>query len=88
MTCDGLPCIFQTAVGMPKDEESQWTRTMALRPEVLTRTPLPDLSRDGWPEKFAKVPVRRGVPVKKLHRPAPTTSVALPVNETSNRTWS
>ena len=24
----------------------------------------PDLSRDGWPEKFAKVPVRRGRPTK------------------------
>lgn len=22
----------------------------------------PDLSRDGWPEKFAKTPVRRGRP--------------------------
>ncbi|WP_419160999.1 BrnA antitoxin family protein [Candidatus Palauibacter sp.] len=24
----------------------------------------PDLSRDGWPEKFAKAPVRRGSPPK------------------------
>ena len=33
----------------------------------------PDLSKDGWPEKFAKAPVRRGRPPK-----ASTTSATAP----------
>ena len=35
----------------------------------------PDLSRDGWPEKFARVPVRRGRP--PLARPKVSTTIRL-----------
>ena len=35
----------------------------------------PDLSRDGWPEKFAKAPVRRGRPPKA--RPKVSTTIRL-----------
>ncbi len=35
----------------------------------------PDLSKDGWPEKFAKVPVRRGRPL--LQNPKKSISIRL-----------
>ncbi len=35
----------------------------------------PDLSRDGWPEKFAEAPVRRGRP--PLARPKVSTTIRL-----------
>lgn len=35
----------------------------------------PDLSRDGWPEKFAKAPVRRGRP--PLAKPKVSTTIRL-----------
>ena len=35
----------------------------------------PDLSRDGWPEKFAKTPVRRGRP--RAARPKVSTTIRL-----------
>ncbi|WP_420634298.1 BrnA antitoxin family protein [Candidatus Palauibacter sp.] len=35
----------------------------------------PDLSKDGWPEKFAKAPVRRGRPRKA--RPKVSTTIRL-----------
>ena len=35
----------------------------------------PDLSTDGWPEKFAKAPVRRGRPPKA--RPKISTTIRL-----------
>ena len=35
----------------------------------------PDLSRDGWPEKFAKAPVRRGRP--PVARPKVSTTIRL-----------
>lgn len=35
----------------------------------------PDLSKDGWPEKFAKAPVRRGRPPKA--RPKVSTTIRL-----------
>lgn len=35
----------------------------------------PDLSRDGWPEKFAKAPVRRGRPT--VARPKVSTTIRL-----------
>ena len=35
----------------------------------------PDLSRDGWPEKFAKEPVRRGRP--PLAKPKVSTTIRL-----------
>ena len=35
----------------------------------------PDLSRDGWPAKFGKVPVRRGRPPKE--RPKVSTTIRL-----------
>ncbi|WP_419164385.1 BrnA antitoxin family protein [Candidatus Palauibacter sp.] len=31
----------------------------------------PDLSKDGWPEKFAKAPVRRGRPGRRGQRSPP-----------------
>ena len=34
----------------------------------------PDLSKDGWPEKFAKLPVRRGRPPKARAESHPGTS--------------
>lgn len=36
----------------------------------------PDLSTDGWPERFAKVPVPRGRPPKP--RPKVSTTIRLP----------
>ena len=35
----------------------------------------PDLSTDGWPEKFAKAPVRRGRP--RVDRPKVATTIRL-----------
>ena len=35
----------------------------------------PDLSKDGWPEKFARAPVRRGRPSKAL--PKVSTTIRL-----------
>ncbi|MDE2691739.1 MAG: BrnA antitoxin family protein [Acidobacteriota bacterium] len=35
----------------------------------------PDLSREGWPEKFAKAPVRRGRP--PLAKPKVSTTIRL-----------
>lgn len=35
----------------------------------------PDLSKDGWPEKFARVPVRRGRP--PIARPKISTTIRL-----------
>ena len=35
----------------------------------------PDLSKDGWPEKFAKAPVRRGRPPKA--RPKGSTTIRI-----------
>ena len=35
----------------------------------------PDLSRDGWPEKFARVPARRGRP--PLKKPKKSTTIRL-----------
>ena len=35
----------------------------------------PDLSRDGWPEKFAKAPVRRGRP--PIAKPKVSTTIRL-----------
>ncbi len=35
----------------------------------------PDLSRDGWPEKFAKAPVRRGRP--PIAQPKVSTTIRL-----------
>ena len=42
-------------------------------PQSLDRDEAPDLSRDGWPEKFAKAPVCRG----RLRAERPT--VASPI---------
>ena len=39
------------------------------------RDDAPDLSRGGWPEKFAKVSVRRGRP--RLARPKVSTTIRL-----------
>lgn len=39
------------------------------------RDTAPDLSADGWPEKFAKVPVRRGRP--RAARPKVSTTIRL-----------
>ena len=39
------------------------------------RDDAPDLSRDGWPEKFAKAPVRRGRPPSD--RPKVSTTIRL-----------
>ena len=39
------------------------------------RDDAPDLSRSGWPEKFAKVSVRRGRP--RLARPKVSTTIRL-----------
>lgn len=33
----------------------------------------PDLSKDGWPEKFAKAPVRHGRPPKERPKVSRTT---------------
>ena len=41
----------------------------------LDRDDAPDLSTDGWPEKFAKVPVRRGRP--PLQRPKVAATIRL-----------
>ena len=35
----------------------------------------PDLAKDGWPDKFAKAPVRRGRPAKT--RPKVSTTIRL-----------
>ena len=46
-----------------------------------------DLSKDGWPEKFAKVPVRRGRPPKGRAEstPAPRQSAGLEQAEAGRR---
>ncbi len=38
----------------------------------------PDLSKDGWPERFAKVPVRRGRPPKARSEVTPKPTRADP----------
>ena len=41
------------------------------------REAAPDLSRDGWPEKFAKATVRRGRPADPIRvSPIPAVNVA------------
>ena len=47
----------------------------------------PDLSEDGWPEKFAKAPVRRGRPPKGRAEstPAPRQSARAKQAETGRR---
>ena len=47
----------------------------------------PDLSKDGWPEKFAKLPVRRGRPPKARAEsiPAPRQSVGAKQAEAGRR---
>ena len=41
----------------------------------LDRDDAPDLSRDGWPEKFAKAAVRRGRP--RVAKPKVSTTIRL-----------
>ena len=41
----------------------------------LDRDDAPDLSKDGWPQKFAKVTVRRGRP--PLDKPKVSTTIRL-----------
>ena len=43
--------------------------------DVSERDDAPDLSVDGWPEKFARLPVRRGRP--PLARPKVSTTIRL-----------
>ena len=47
----------------------------------------PDLSKDGWPEKFAKAPVRRGRPPKRRAEstPAPRQSARAKQPENDRR---
>jgi len=47
----------------------------AKRKETLKVRDAPDLSRDGWPEKFAKATVRRGRP--PLAEPKVSTTIRL-----------
>ena len=44
-------------------------------PRDFDRDTAPDLSGDGWPEKFAKAPVRRGRP--PVVRPKVSTTIRL-----------
>ena len=44
-------------------------------PEDFDPDTAPDLSKDGWPEKFAKTPVRRGRPLAK--NPKVSTTIRL-----------
>ena len=44
-------------------------------PHVSERDDAPDLSADGWPEKFAKASVRRGRP--PLAKPKVSTTIRL-----------
>ena len=37
----------------------------------------PDLSKDGWPDKFAKAPVRRGRPPKARPKVSERTTIRL-----------
>ena len=46
-----------------------------VRPPRQSVNSKPDLSRDGWPEKFAKVAVRRGRP--PVARPKVSTTIRL-----------
>ena len=46
----------------------------------------PDLSKDGWPEKFAKAPLRRGRPPKRAEfTPAPRQSAQAKQPENGRR---
>ena len=53
-----------------KMNENDGSTARGLDPETA-----PDLSRDGWPKKFAKAPVRRGRPPKA--RPKVSTTIRL-----------